>query len=245
MSGEIEELTLTAEEGGADVDPGTTGTGIITGAQVRSFTGDDGDQIQYYQLLIDDEETEIEFNPDWPAKVTPGTGLGRLLQRFGERFSPKDDVDVHDVFDIGLEVEYEFDEEESSDPDDDQTFLRIDEETVRPAGEPLDPDLSNSRFAENGEAGEGEHVCVCGDSFDSEEALNGHQASCEEYQEEGEEDDLRVEVLEFVGEREGSDDSEVKKDIAKELGGQAVQAYKSLKSDGDIETEDGAVLLSG
>lgn len=212
---EIESLEVEVEQGGANLEAGDTCAGVITGAKTKTFQHD-GDDVTYYELQIEEGGSGIEFTPDWPARITPGTGLGRLVQRFGQELSIGESVDLADIFGAGDRVEFEIDEENGS--EEDQTFLVIDGETVRPEGEEV-PDADGEEV--------GDESDESGDDPDG-----------------GEEEEETVEdaVLDIVAEMEGDDEADVKKALAKESG-DYLKAFKSLVGD-EIEVDGDTVSLA-
>lgn len=214
--GEIASLEVEVEQGGANIEAGDTCAGVITGSEVKEFTHD-GDDVTYYGLMIEEDESGIEFTPDWPARITPGTGFGRLIQRFGVELSIGDRVDPADVFEPGQRVEFEVDEEQGDDPD--QTFLVADKETVRPEGD----ELSEA----DAEAAEG---------IDTDESESGDEDGS------GGDGTIEDEVLEIIADMDSDDDADVKKALAQESGDH-LKAFKGMVGD-SVEIEDGSVSLA-
>lgn len=211
----VAEMTLPVEEGGIDMEPGEEQTGTITGTEIKEFEVEDG-TATYYQLNIEpDVEGDWEFTPDWPAKVTPATGLGRLCKRFGAALQIGEDIKLHELFEPGMKVVFTVGEEEwEDDSGEERTSLVVDQETLRPEGTDLD-------------------------DYDATEAPEDTAPESEE----DEDDDVRPEVLEYVDDHEGAERSEIIKSLGKDYGGEYVQAFKSLVDDGDIDVEDGLVFL--
>lgn len=206
MSDQIEDFETEVTEGGAGIEEGDTVEGVLQGTDLREFEVD-GDDVQYYELIIQEGETGFEFTPDYPANVSPATALGRLVQRFGHSLQVGEPLNLGDVFEVGQRVQFEVEEEEADDGD--GTFLNAVEESVKPADGDQTPSQANNRNP--------------GDDEDDE-------------------DDVRSDVLEYVDENETDEEADVKKALAKK-GGDYVKAFKSLKSDGDIEIIDGEVYL--
>lgn len=213
MSG-IQSVEIEVEKGGANIEAGDTCTGVITGSDTKQFTMS-GDEVTYFELQIEEDGSGIEFTPDWPARITPGTGLGRLVQRFGETLSVGESVDLADVFEVGQKVQFEVGEEEASD-DPDQTFLVVEEDSVRPEGDELDGGHGGSS------------TTVDSGSDDPDDPDDGG---------------LRDEVLEVLDEREGDEEGDIKRDLAK-MGGDHIRAYKDLKAEGEIEVEGDMAFLA-
>lgn len=130
MASKTAELSLEVEQGGPGIEEGDTCVGTIQGTEVNTFEYD-GDNVSYYQITIEEDTVGLEFNPSYPARITPGTGLGRLVQRFGASLTVGDSVDLHEIFTPGTKVQFEVEEEENEDGD---AFLNVVKESLRPEG---------------------------------------------------------------------------------------------------------------
>lgn len=131
------DLTLTVESSAGGVEPGDDVTGVVQGVELRTIETSDGD-VNYVDVTIEEEESGITLVPSWPARITDSTGLGSVLQQMGVEIVQGKEVDLGDVFSPGTRVAFTVGKEDAPDDHDRDYFLRVDDTTLRPAGEDVD-----------------------------------------------------------------------------------------------------------
>lgn len=214
----------TDEPSGGDVEPGATVSGEVTGTDVREVEFND-ETIYYFEvdIQIDDafEITEsISLNG---GELNQGTQFGYITNRFLDDPDEFDDeeLDLSEVYE-GTRVEFEVDES-----DEGFTEVASDEDdvsTLRPEGTELDAAVDTS------------------DSSDDSEGSDDSSEESSESDDSGSDDDgPDAEFAEAVEDLIGEEESEVKKQLAKQSG-KFVKEHKSAVGDGSIEYEDGVLV---
>lgn len=223
MSGNTAEMVLPVEQGNVGIEEGDTCTGVIIGTEVRTVEHSDG-KSDYYEIQVREESTDLELDTSYNARVTPGTDLGKTLQRFGVELEVGEDIALHEVFENGTKVEFEVVEQEG----DERTFLDIDKHTLRAAG-------AGKEVVEEQEV-EVEEEESDGSSNQSGDGEDDGPVEL------GEEAEQALEVIEEEG-LEGEEPKAVKRALAQESG-TLIKGYKELVEAGEIYVNDDEVNIT-
>ncbi len=65
-----------------------------------------GDDVTYFDINIEEEETEVELSHSVPLNVSESSNLGKLLKKFGVELNPGDKVDPEEELE-GKKVKFQ------------------------------------------------------------------------------------------------------------------------------------------
>lgn len=85
-------------------------------------------EFSYYQIVIEEDTTELNLRVGYPASVSKNSAFGRLLERFGAKLNEGDTIETDDYLKISTPVSFLV----MNKTTDKGTFANIERESLKP-----------------------------------------------------------------------------------------------------------------